>query len=235
MAGGKFYIAAKARPRAQRRKKMTLTKKIKTIELRREETKNLITDTGFFSATTSGVLKDLSASVQGIASEQHIGDKIYAMGLDVRYNIEVGSNGLLAAADQYNSVRIIIFQYKEDTSVATIAVNQILDTGGRTLPEMAPYRWDFDHAYKIMYDKTHTVFNTPYWNGANSFWEKGYGAHYDSQTIKFKGKKLHNREIEFDADTTGGKNKYYALIISDSAHAPDPQVCITAQLYYKDS
>lgn len=185
-----------------------------------------------YAVTTAGGLFSLSDLVQGVTDAQRVGDSAALAHLDLMYSIEVGSAGLIAAADQFNTVRVILFQWKESDGLTAPTAAIILDaaTSGTTTDRIINN--DDPQLFRVIYDQQHVVFNTPIWNGAAVIWYHGVGAHFALKApirIPLKGK------ITFDSGTSYGYNKIWALVCSDSAFAPNPTIDIGWQLCFTDA
>ena len=180
------------------------------------------------TVSTAGQFVALSSVPQGIGRVQRIGDVLRKKRLNFAYTITAGAPGILATADQYNVVRVLIFVWKQDNGLATPTTANILNTSTTT----SPYNWDVRHDYQVLYDKSHVVHNTPFWNGAAVQWDHGVGATYtlpSQYTLPLKGM------VEFDADSTSGDNHVYLMLISDSAFTPNPSYTFNSQLMFEDA
>lgn len=197
-----------------------------------QEIKVLDVNTGSTSVTTAGVTAKLSSVAQGASQNQRVGDQLLAKQLQFMYTITVGATGLIAAADQYNTVRVIIFEWHQDDGLAAPTVANILDTGLSVTKTISAYNWDTNHDYRILYDQSHVVFNTPIWNGAAVTWSHGVGGTFATSkpvTIPLSHK------LDYDASTTFGTRMIYALFISDSAFTPNPTIEMTSRFLFEDS
>jgi hypothetical protein len=195
------------------------------------ETKAFDTTSNSFTVSTAGSVLKLTTVTQGATQVTRVGDRLKKKLLSFKYSIQVGATGLIAAADQYNTVRVIIFQWHMDDGLAAPVVANIL-TSTPTNKSLAMYNYDTDHDYKILYDRSHVVYNTPIWNGAAVQWNHGDGGTFCNdkvQNIALKG------DIEFDAGSSFGTGHLYALFISDSAFAPNPSCEFVSRLLFEDS
>lgn len=194
------------------------------------ERKAFYSTTGTLSVTTSGVVGLLSSITQGNTNATRVGDELSSKALNISYSIAVGAPGLVAVADEYNTVRVIIFKWIEDNGLAAPTPAIVLDGSPNTWT-LSQYNFDNMHDFKILYDKSHVVYNTPIWNGAAVTWQHGVGAIYATPTpihIKLSGK------ILFDADTVYGKNHVYYLVVSDSAFTPNPTIELSGRFLFED-
>lgn len=183
------------------------------------ETKYGLFTTGVVNVATTGTLTKLTVIAQAVGQSARIGDQVRLKSMQVRYSITVGAPGLLAAADQFNTVRLIVFKWKIDDSVTVPTASDILNTTTTTNLAIAPHSWDTKEKYDILYDSAHVVFNSPIWNGAAVTWQHGVGGTYATpREIQLRNLGL----IDFTAATTSGVGQIYSLLLSDSAFAPNP-------------
>jgi hypothetical protein len=224
--------SSKARS-GRKQKALTLAQKrqVRAMISASLERKSFYTTTGSVAVTTAGTLYCLSSIAQGHADTQRVGDELHKKTLEFMYHITVGATGLIAAADQYNTVRLVIFIWHEDNGLAAPTPALILQLASATSPTSALSNYDTKHLYKILSDEQHVVYNTPIWNGAAPIWYHGPGANFAPirpRKIALSG------SIEFDADTVVGEGHVYALVISDSAFTPNPTIELNTRLDYDD-
>lgn len=234
MAAGKMYkhIPQRRGRKLNKRQKLEVKKMIAV----KQEHKAFLYDSTATAVTTAGIIKPLSDIATGAGYNLRAGDQLTVTSLSFKYDIQVGAVGLIAAADQYNSVRVIVFKWYNDSGLGAPATANIITAA--TDPVNAMYDFDGRHLYKVIYDRTHTVFNTPNWNGtaAAPYWSSGIQAHYDCpKVITVSGKKLGKKTISYDIGTTDGVGKYYALFISDSAFTPNPTIDFNSEMIFTDS
>jgi hypothetical protein len=194
------------------------------------EVKATIITTGAITVSTTGVLTKMTPIANGIGPAARIGDEAHLRRLRFRYSVTVGATGLLAAADQFNTVRIILFKYLIDDTTAPVTGGILTSTvtGNLTL---APYNLDQRDEYKIYYDKSVVVYNTPNWNGTAITWNHGVGGTVVSGEIEIpiKGK------IQYNNGTVLGTGNIYCLLVSDSAFAPNPTCELVSAIEYTDA
>jgi hypothetical protein len=186
--------------------------------------------TGPVSVTTTGTFYKLSSVPQDVTDDGRVGDAIHMSHMELRYSITVGATGLIAAADEFNTVRLLIFKWLEDDGLTVPTTALILSTIG-TAGTNRMHSYDTRHLYKVYYDKQHVVYNTPYWNGAAVAWAHGVGANFATPTatrLPVSG------PLVFDADQIVGQGHIYALLISDSAFTPNPTMEVVTALVYDD-
>lgn len=157
----------------------------------------------------------------------------------VIFNCEVqASSSVLFSNDAWNTVRIILFRWREDTSAQVPLMSNILDTTSSSVcySTQFPYNYKEREKYHILYDKVVKVSQTPLANGSTAYLAYA-GMDITRQiNVKLYGKKLGAKKIQFN-DLTGphGYNKLYALFCSDSTTTPDPIVNWNTQVFYKDA
>jgi hypothetical protein len=196
------------------------------------ELKSFFNTTGFTPISTVGSILKLSSVPQGATQAQRVGDDLKTKVLRFRYNIQVGATGLIAAADEFNTVRVIIFRWLEDDGGYIPTVGNILQASSSTNVSLQLYNFDDSDLYKILYDSAHVVYNTPMWNGAAVTWFHGVGANY--VTPHTHSLQLGNRTIHYNIGGLSAKGSLYVLLVSDSAFAPNPSVEFTSALEYFD-
>jgi hypothetical protein len=197
------------------------------------ESKSFYFTTTPVAVTTGGTVYRCTTIPQGVTNVTRVGDKLHLKRLSLRYNIQVGATGLIAAADEFNTVRVIIFKWREDDGIFAPAINNILQGSSSAVSTNQHYNYDDKHLYKILYDKSHVVFNTPIWNGAAVAWYHGTEANYATPVAQvIKGGQL--GRIEFDVNTSVGTGHLYILLCSDSAFAPNPTAEVTVAVEYDD-
>jgi hypothetical protein len=197
------------------------------------ETKQKTFGVNAVAVTTAGTCYDMTALVQDNTESGRVGDRVQLKSVDFRYTITVGATGLIAAADQFNTVRVIIFKWRENDAVDSPTTAKLLDViAGYPTSILLPNR-NLEHQYKVYYDKTHVVYNTPLWNGAAVAWYHGVGGtmctdnHHISGPLGF---------IEFEPPAGfQGEGNLYLFVGSDSAFAPNPTITCLANIRYTDA
>lgn len=160
--------------------------------------------------STSGAIIDLSAVSQGDTDTTRDGDSITASTLGYRYFWQNG--------DDTNACRLIFFQWYPQTTPTVTDI--LLTTVGNGVQFM--YHTDKADMYKILYDSTDTL----------SVYTASGGSVLGSPNI---GKiKIPKRKIQFQAGTTTGSNKIYALVLSDSGATSHPGPNLMTRLNYMD-
>lgn len=182
-------------------------------------------ETKYFDATTSagiglydtvstaGTLYELSIPTQGAGDSNRIGDKLELRGLRLRLAFQPG--------DSVNLLRMIIFQYRGNSTLHTPAINEVIQSiyVGVDSP-LAPFTHDYKNQFGILYDKTYALSSaaTP--------------LIVINKKIKLKYAK---KQVAFTAASTNGSNKLYMILVSDSSAIPHPQVNFISRLFYDDA
>lgn len=166
-------------------------------------------DTGT-NVSTTGAIIDLCAVSQGDGDTNRDGDVLYKKSMELQYTI--------AAADATNICRVIIFQYKPDSTPT--AANILLDA--TNVPWLSAYNLDHKQMFQVMYDKVHHLVL-----GADSELQSG--------RIRLYGKKLGTKKIQYDSAGTGGSNKLWMLRISDSGAVNHPAMAYYETFRFTDS
>lgn len=198
------------------------------------ETKSGLVGYGVTAATTTGTFYRMTGVSNGVTSTTRIGDELTLKKFQFRYTVQVGAVGLIAAADQYNTVRVIFFKWLGDDAVNPPLVASLLATGASANLTLAPYNYDQRALYSILYDKTHVVFNTPVWNGSAVLWAHGPSSNFTSPDLmSLPAGRL--GKIDFHNNLVSGTGHVYALIVSDSAFAPNPTTELVAEFLFTDA
>lgn len=187
---------------------------------------------GTVNVTTAGTCTKISSVGQGVADNDRNGDVLRKKMISFMYTITVGAAGLIAAADIFNTVRVIIFEWLNDDYATVPTPQNVIENSAVTVKTIALQNWDTKHLYKVLYDRSHVVFNSPIWNGAAVTWQHGVGGTFQTAVpvnIPLKSK------VEFDANGQTGKGHLYVLLISDSAFTPNPTIEFSSRLLFEDA
>lgn len=187
--------------------------------------------TGATGVTTSGILTRMTGMAQAIGQSARTGDEVNLKSFQFSYTATVGATGLVAAADQYNVVRLILFRYHLDDAIAVPVVASVISTSVTSNLTIAPLNRDNSEQYTILYDENIVLYNTPIWNGSATAWYHGVGGtlSYRSPVIQLKGK------IQYSNAGVNGEGHVYALLVSDSAFTPNPVVEVVSTVVYTDA
>lgn len=97
-------------------------------------------------------VQTLNNIAQGATDGNRIGDMITFKRLFFKYTIVKGT----AVQNDYNFIRVIIFQYKQ---INTVPPNMTTILNGSAPTYISPYNWDNRFNYCILYDKIHNLNN----------------------------------------------------------------------------
>jgi len=195
------------------------------------ELKYAYATTSSSTVSTAGQLTRLTSIAQGIGQSARAGDEVSLKTITWRWTATVGAAGLIAAADQFNVIRAIVFRYHLDDAIAAPTVAQILNTSTSTNLTIAPLNFDNVEEYTILKDENIVLYNTPIWNGSAVTWQHGVGGTLSGSQapISLKGK------IAFSNAGVNGANHVYVLFVSDSAFAPNPLIELVSTVTYTDA
>jgi hypothetical protein len=175
--------------------------------------------------SNAGTITSYTTFAQGRQAYARVGDRIEIQELQFKYKITAPVGGLLTAADAYDTVRVIVFRWWADDSADVPTVAQILGVSlNAAHTDITTYNYNRDLAekYKILYDKTHVVYNAPIWDGTAVRTEPGPGHVFASDTIRFPKGRLGNPQINYDSGVNTGWGNVYTLVVSDSVFTPHP-------------
>lgn len=158
----------------------------------------------------SGSVFATSLVPQGDGDTTRDGDKICCKALKI--------HGIIAAADTWNYVRLIVFVWKP-SAVANPSTGQILvDTGAADAPQSF-YVHDYRKNFTVLWDKTFRV-----------------AVSQPNLTIGFKKYiRLKDLNINFITAGTSGQNHIYVMAISDSSAVSHPTVLYKSRLMFTDA
>lgn len=201
----------KPRRRYYSRPSKSFSKKVNKVVMKSSEKKywDVATTT---SVDLSGSITDLTAIPQGDTDQTRDGDQLQIRSIKGKAQIQV--------ADTTQIVRFIIFQWYMDTNVVGTAptVGQILQSVGTGYGPMSGYNHDGRYNYRVLYDRTCFLDTTDKVQcGLQWFINKGL-----------------RRKIQFHGGATGGKNKIYLLLLSDSGAATHPAVIYYNRVSFSD-
>lgn len=156
----------------------------------------------------------LSGVTQGVGDSQRVGDKITLRALRLR--LAVAYNGLDA------TIRVILFQYKQQTALHPAAVSELLTPGyvGTINAAEAPFTHDYQGFYKPFYDKTVCITSV--------------GPKLKYFDIKPSLKFL-RKTIAYSAGTTDAYGHIYCLVISNVTGVNAPQSTLVSRIWYDDA
>lgn len=188
------------------------SKKVNKVVMKQSEKKYWDVATTAVSVDITGSITDLTSIAQGDTDQTRDGDQLYLRSIKGKAQIQV--------ADTTNIVRFIIFQWYMDTNVVGSAptVSQILQSVGTAIGPMSGYNHDGRYNFRILYDRTCFLDTTDKVQcGLQWYINKGL-----------------RRKMQFHGGATGGKNKIYLLLLSDSGAATHPSVAYYNRTAYSD-
>lgn len=203
------------RPRRFRKKSTAIVPRIKKYVKRQInrniETKYVVNQFNPAYVDVFGHFYTLNTIQQGLTDGERIGDSINFKRCFFKYTI------VRAATESYNFVRVIIFQYKQNNTVAP-STTTILNGSNPTY--LSQYNYDNRFNYAILYDKIHSVNN-------------------DRPAITVRSRtfnKWAKKKIQFaNGTSTQGTNHMYVFVISDSTIPQGPQITGHFVFQYTDA
>lgn len=197
--------------RYNRRQPRTLAKAVKRQVNRMAETKRLQKAYDLAVASSPALILQLLQVPQGTGEGQRVGDHITLQKVMLRWQI--------TAADNTNTVRFILFQWKQYTGPAGTDILNLTAPDFSALPFIAPYNVLTDSSYKILMDRTYTV--------------DADDPVIRTQKLIYKGI-LQKINFQNAAGTSSVYNQLYLLVVSDSGATSHPTIKVTADMFYKD-
>lgn len=197
------------------------------------ETKYAILDSNSTSLVSTGTIVDLSTIGQGVTRDDRVGDRLKLKKLYWRIKIVASSGGLLVSADAFDTVRVILFRWWDDTAVNLPLLGNILKQGASGLDyTLASYNKDDKEQYTILSDNVYVVYNTTVYNGSALAVEPGPG-HVASvvKTLDPRG----DAHVYYNNNANTGVGHVFVLLVSDSAFTPHPTCAYALQLEYTDA
>lgn len=172
------------------------------------------------SPTSAGIVR---TSVSSFSSgtgyrNQFVGRTLFPISLDIRLQI-VGPGGAVAPTDQFDSVRLVVFQWMGNLAPTVATVLQ-------TASNISPILEDSKNDLNILADRMYPLWCTSAltnFNSWNSYMER----------IFIKGRRM--VPINMNSTPVFVSGGLYYLAIANSAAAPVPQVGITFRITFLDS
>lgn len=197
------------------------------------EPKAAILDSSGVSILTTATITDLSTIGQGVTRDDRVGDRLQLIKLTWRNKIIASTGGLLASADAYDTVRVILFRWWDDSAVNPPLLGNILKQGaGGTDYTVASLNVDDKEQYTILMDETVVVYNTTVYNGTALTVEPGFGhVAIQNRTLPLRG----DKHIYYNNNANTGVGHVYVLYVSDSAFTPHPTMAYALLLEYQDA
>lgn len=187
-------------------------------------------------------VRDLSAVPQGTTDTDRIGDKLTVTSVEIRGRIYFDWATTPAIMNNYVQscrVRLVVFIWKDDTvPIASDIIQSIGYNAGNVCS--APFNHDKKVKRKVICDKTWTVQNDGYAVTLGGFQSvPGAGSQKAiREYCSFKHLPLSLRTINYQAGSTIGVNKVYAMLWADANEADaeiGPQCFMVIRLNYKDT
>lgn len=179
-----------------------------------EEVKWLDTAVAAAGVDITGTTTVLTAAAQGDDFNERVGLKIKLQDVDVRFFAGTG--------DSTNELRVIIWQYFENSVLQTPAKAIILENGasGAVAEVNSQYQLPRGkNSYRILRDH---VFNLSVEGNPNDY-------------KHFKIPINTHREVNFNESATTGYNHLCLTVLSDSGAATHPSVTWTCRVRYSDA
>lgn len=183
------------------------------------------------SALSTGTVVPISQVTQGNTAYTRIGDRIHPKRLLVKYSVVASANTVLASADQYDNVRVILLRWHDDSTPALPVLADILTNATNTDYTIANYNRDQAPRYKILYDVVHVLVNTPIWNGTTALYEVGPSS-VATQTVDIS--KGLGTPCDYRGTATTGSEQFFILFVSNSAFTPHPQFEMQSEITFHD-
>lgn len=170
-------------------------------------------------ADQTGSTVDLSDIISGAAYDERNGDRITPTYFGFRYDVRCNSN---AAANLYRRMRVIVFQWLQDSNQTFPNAGDLLATTTGIPGIYSFYNMENAANFRILYDARHLV--------------SPAGGNPDSTqmaNVSVPGKRM--KKIHYNDTSTNGTNKIFLLVVSDTAVTDDrPAINGMARLKYKD-
>ncbi len=205
--------------RSGMRRRFPLTKsqiaavsRIANRNLNKRIEKKYFTNYAAGSRDWSGAVYSITDIPQGDTDTTRDGDSLFLKSVQLRYSVVAG--------DTTNLVRLVMFQYLDDT---TPTVSNILNSGylGAAGAPLTPFHHDERSKYRILYDSGPMSVDT-----------------YNPQLVRkvfVKNNKKMVNQIRYNGGTTTGSNKIYLIELSDSGAASHPSFNTISKVNFNDS
>lgn len=177
------------------------------------EVKHLDTTQAYIAISTAGIVTNLTATAQGVASNQHLGDQKEMVGLDVGVTFQGGTSG--------GNIRCILFQWLDDNSLTVPSVANVLQNPGGALATVSPYNFNTWQEQNLRVLKDVSCYVSP--AGSNISLPK-----IDWKIASDLG------QVVFNAGATTGRGHFYVLLVGDAA-ATQPLAQLWGRALYTDA
>lgn len=161
--------------------------------------------------------QDMTALTQGSSTLQRIGQEIRPVYLGCRYTLQ----GRMGAVDPVTKVRVVIFQWNEDTTLGSPVFSDIVDNVTSS-DVFNYYNTQQTPGFRILYDAKHLVSNVdvnPDFALANE--------------VSIPAKKLRN--VTYNGGASTGTGKLYFMAFSNApAVGQLPQLAFNGRMKFTD-
>lgn len=200
---------------------------MKAILGRKIETKYYNYGWAPLAVTSTPGYYNMSLIPQGVADEQRVGDSIKLKKLTVRFQAVGG--------DIYNTLRVVVFRFKQDTSVGTPGPSDVYNTQATGSEYVMCPVPGLEHADKVhvIYDKVVTLPQTNYYTSSTQITQTANSI--KTWKLTLFGKRLGAKTIRFNPGATSGYGHIWMAICSDSSVLPNPTLYVNSQIEYNDA
>lgn len=220
-------------PVKRRANKSTIRREVQRALHRALELKNYVNGQAATAITAGADIYSMLTIPQGIGDSQRIGEQVTLTSLLLNIKVQVGAQGVIASSDEWDTVRVICFQWHTDDSAGAPTLAKILKLGpGGSDYTNAPYNLDYKRQRTILFDRTDVVFNTPVWNGSALVWENGVNSVRLANNISLP---VRGRKLNYVGNATTGEDMIYLLAVSDSNFASHPTLESNFVAEYSDA
>jgi len=187
----------------------------------------------YYDGTAGQYVIDLTAVTQGISGAQRLGDHLYAQNMILRLGLY---NGLGATANNRTVTRMLVFQYKADSSVAAKPIiSDLFQTspanGGGTYGSYSTYDVDFSRQYTILWDSGPII--TLGSNGVAAIGVPPVGVFWNKD-VQIPLSKA-DRNIQYYTGGVTGWNHIFLLVTSDiGTVATNPTLTWSSEFRFTD-
>lgn len=161
------------------------------------------------SVSTTAAFNHVSAVPQGDQDTARDGDELYLKSIHWSWQ--------MIGADGTNRIRLVLFQWKEDSNVSAPDVNDLLQST-TSAGLFGVFRKDMSSSYRILYDN---ILHTDTYNNVKTGRKNCY--------------KGFTKKMSFTGGGTTGRHHIFTLVLSDSAAATHPQITSQVALRFTDS
>lgn len=196
-------------------------RQVKRIVNSSQETKFYDISSSGASVSSTGTITSLTSIAQGTTDITRVGDSISLM--------RMMWSGVLTVGDQFNIVRVILFQWKPNDNVAPALADLLLNGPSGSPDVYSFYNHDLRGQFHIMSDRTYSLIG----NGTSS--SIPFQPKTQILIAHNKGLSVGLKKVQYQGGTTVGTHKIYVLTLSDSSAVAHPIITYNARIYYKDS